>query len=227
MEPEGSLPHYNSPPPVPILSQINTVHTLHPTSWKSILILPSPLRLGLPSDLFPSGFRTKSLYTPLLYPIRATRSDHLIGLDLITRTIFGEQYRSLSSSLCSFLHSPLTSYHLGPNILLNTLFSNILSLRSSLNVSDHYSTNYTENMGICICTEHRNCMHCERLKKKLQFVHSATLSRRFLFSKWNAVRFQCNAIYGGKQGATFLLRITWNSEKFKAIRCTYLEMNCI
>jgi hypothetical protein len=26
-------------------------------------------------------------------------------LDLITRTIFGEQYRSVSSSLCSFLHS--------------------------------------------------------------------------------------------------------------------------
>jgi hypothetical protein len=25
---------------------------------------------------------------------------------LITRTIFGEQYRSLSSSLCNFLHSP-------------------------------------------------------------------------------------------------------------------------
>ena len=54
----------------------------------------------------------------------------------------GEQYRSLSSSLCSFLHSPVTSSLLGPNILPNTLFSNTLSLRSSLNVSDQVSHPY-------------------------------------------------------------------------------------
>ena len=44
----------------------------HPTSWRSILILFSYLRLGLPSCLFPSGFPTKTLYTALLFPIRAT-----------------------------------------------------------------------------------------------------------------------------------------------------------
>ena len=38
----------------------------HPTSWKSILTLSSHLRLRLPSGLFPSGFRTKTLYTPRL-----------------------------------------------------------------------------------------------------------------------------------------------------------------
>ena len=37
----------------------------HPTSWRSILILSTHLRLGLPSRLFPSGFPTKTLYTPL------------------------------------------------------------------------------------------------------------------------------------------------------------------
>jgi len=58
-------------------------------------------------------------------------------LDLINWTTLVEQYRSLSSSLFSFLHSPVTSSLLGPNILLNTLLSNTLSLRSSLNVSDH------------------------------------------------------------------------------------------
>ena len=57
--------------------------TLHPTFWRSILIFSSHLRLGLPSGLFPSGFPTKTLYTPLLYPIRATFSAHLILLDFI------------------------------------------------------------------------------------------------------------------------------------------------
>ena len=36
----------------------------HPTSWRSILILSTHQRLGLPSGLFPSGFPTKTLYTP-------------------------------------------------------------------------------------------------------------------------------------------------------------------
>jgi hypothetical protein len=35
-------------------------------------------------------------------------------------------------ALCSFLHSPVTSFPLGPNILLNTLFSNTLSQSSPL-----------------------------------------------------------------------------------------------
>ena len=68
-------------------------------------------------------------------PIPAT----CIILDSITQTIMGEQYRSLSSSLCSFLHSPVTSTLLGPNILLSTLFSNTLSLCSTLIVSDQVS----------------------------------------------------------------------------------------
>jgi len=77
-----------------------------------------------------------SLYVPLLSPIRATCPAHPILLDLITGIILGELYRSLSSSLCSFLHSPVNSSLLGPDTFLSTRFSNTLVLRSSLNVSD-------------------------------------------------------------------------------------------
>ena len=121
--------HYHihkCPPLVPILSKLDPVHI--PTSYflKIHLNMSSHLRLGLPSGLFPSAFPTKTLYTRLLSPIRATCTAHLILLDFTSRTIFGEQCRSLSSSLCSFLHSLVTSSLFGPNILLNTLFSNTL-----------------------------------------------------------------------------------------------------
>jgi len=44
-----------------------------------------------------------------LSSIRATCTANLFILDFFTQTTFGEQYRSLSSALCSFLHSPVTS----------------------------------------------------------------------------------------------------------------------
>ena len=88
----------------------------HPTYWRCILILSSYLHLGLPSGLFPSGFPTEILYMPLPSPICATCPAHLI-LDLITWTLLGEKYRSLSSTLCSFLHSSVTSSLVGRNMI--------------------------------------------------------------------------------------------------------------
>ena len=129
-------------PPVPIPNHIDPVHT--PTSYILTIhfniILPSTP--GSPSVLFPSVFPTKALYTSFLSPIPATRPDRLIFLDFIARKILGEQYRSFCSSLSSFLYSPVTSSLLDPNILLSTLFSNTLSLDSSLNVSDQVSHPY-------------------------------------------------------------------------------------
>ena len=51
-------------------------------------------------------------------PLRATYLAYLILVDFITRTILGEEYRSLSSSLCIFFpHSSVTSSLLGPLIV--------------------------------------------------------------------------------------------------------------
>ena len=54
----------------PSLSWASPVQSIysHPTSWRSIPILSTHLRLGLPSGLFPSGFPTKTLYTPSPHP---------------------------------------------------------------------------------------------------------------------------------------------------------------
>jgi len=86
----------------------------------------------------------------LLSPICAICPVHLILLDFITRTTLGEEYRSLSSSLCSFLKSPVTSSLIDQNILLNTLFLNTLSLRSSLNVRDQVSHPYKTTCKIIV-----------------------------------------------------------------------------
>ena len=115
--------HYRThkrPPAVSILGQPNPVHI--PTSH----LLEIHLCLGLPSGLFPSGFPTKTLYTPLSSPIRATCPAHLILLDFIIRTILGEEYISFSYSFCNLLHSPVTS-----SLLVYTLHIIICGLPSS------------------------------------------------------------------------------------------------
>jgi len=92
---------HRCPPPGPILSQLDPVHSPTSNFLKTHLNLSSHLLLGLPSGIFPSGFPTKAPYVPLLSPIRVTCPAHLIILDFITRTILGEEYRSLSCSLFS------------------------------------------------------------------------------------------------------------------------------
>ena len=145
--------HYRThkhPPPVSILDQPNPVHipTSHLLEIHPNIIHPSMPRS--PQWSLSLQFPTKTLYTPLSSPIRATCPAHLILLDFITRTILCEEYKSFSSSLCNLFHSPVTSSLLGPNILLNTIFSNTLSFLSSLNVSDQASHPYKTRGKIII-----------------------------------------------------------------------------
>jgi hypothetical protein len=147
MEPEGSLMSSQVRATCFYSNPDQSTPCPPPTSWRAILILSSYLRPCLPSGLFPSGLPTKTLCTALPSPIRATFPAHLI-LDLFTQIIFGEEYRLCSSS-CSFLHSPVTSSLLGPNILPSTLFSNTLGLRFSLIVSYQFPHTY-KTTGIII-----------------------------------------------------------------------------
>ena len=155
---------HKCPPPVPILREINPVHA--PTSHflKTHLIIIFPPATESPKWSLSLWFPHQKPHTLLLFPISATCPVHLIILDLITRTIFGEQYRSPSSSLCSVLHSPFTSSLLGSNIILNTLFSNNLIIRSFLNFSDQVSHPYKTTRKIVFL----NILIFKSLDRKLE-----------------------------------------------------------
>jgi hypothetical protein len=121
---------HKSPPLFPILRQINPVHITPSYLYKIHLILSTHLRLGL----LPSGFPTKILYT--------FSAPHIL-LHLIILIILDEEYKLWSSSLCSFHKPTVTSSLFSSNILLSTLFSNTLSLSSSL-MSETRSHSHTE-----------------------------------------------------------------------------------
>jgi len=159
MEPKVSLPH----------SQVPTICPYPGPEWSS----PCPtyhflkIHLNIILPTMPGSSKwSPSLRFPYQNPVYTSPLPHTcyILLDLITRTIPGEGYRSLRSSLCSALHLPVTSSLLGPNILLSNLFSYTLSLRSSLSVSDQVLHPYKTRGKIIARTE----LSCEKLQYGIQ-----------------------------------------------------------
>jgi hypothetical protein len=136
--------HYRThkcPPTVPILSQPHPVPTTPSHFLKIHLNIVLPSMSGSPQWSLSLRFPDQNPVHTSSLPHTRHMPRHLI-LDFTTRTILGQEYRSLSSSLCNFRHFRVISSLFGPNTLLNTLFSNTLSLRSSLNVSDQVSHPY-------------------------------------------------------------------------------------
>jgi len=130
---------HNSLPPIPILRQMNLVHSC-PHYFSNIIssiVIPSTPKSSEWS--LPFGYSDQNFVCiyHLSHPCYIPSPFNL--LDLITLIIFDEAYMLRSSSLCSLLQSPTTSSLLGPNILLSTLFSNTLILCSSFSVKEQVS----------------------------------------------------------------------------------------
>ena len=138
-----------------LIKKFPAFHGVHIPTSHLLEIHPNIIHPSTPSSpqWSPSlWFPQQDPIHPLSSPILSTCPAHLILLDFITRTILGEEYKSFSSSLCSLLHSPVTSSFLGPNILLNTMFSNTLSFLSSRNVIDQVSHPYKTTDKIIVRT---------------------------------------------------------------------------
>jgi len=108
MELEGSLPHsqVSATCPCPEPDQSSQCHPLsHFLKIRLSIILPSTP--GSSKCFLSLRFLYENPVSPLLLPIRATCPAQLI-LDVITRPIFGEQYRSVLYHKRDFLTSGAT-----------------------------------------------------------------------------------------------------------------------
>ena len=137
MEPEVSFPHSHLPAtcPYPESDQSSLCSPSHSLNIHLNIILPSTSgssKWSLSLRFSHQNLVHTSPLPHMCYMCRPSHSSRFYHMNNI----------GWSFSLRSFLHSLVTSFLLDPNILLNILFSNTLSLRSSLNVRHQVSHPY-------------------------------------------------------------------------------------
>ena len=140
MEPGSSLPHLQVAAACPY-SEPHQYRLCPPSHFLKIHLNIIPSTRGSSKWYFSFNYHHQILYTPLHSPINSTCLIHLMH-GSFTRTVLGRSTDNLGFSLCSFFRSPVTSFLVGPNILRSTVFSNKLSLRSSLILNDQFSHPY-------------------------------------------------------------------------------------
>jgi hypothetical protein len=104
-------------------------------------MLSTRLYLGLPSGLFPMTFLPKIHTRSSSHPFAPLEPPHHFPR-LFHSNYNWRMWKSLSCSLCTSVHPPVTSSVFGQNILLSDLVSNTLSLGSSRKVRDQVSYLY-------------------------------------------------------------------------------------
>jgi hypothetical protein len=178
---EGSYPVHRSVPLHPILTQFNPSHIM---SVRSILILPSHLRLGLQRDLLLWGFQAKPLYTLLSSVVRVTWFKYHNNI-------------SRSSSLCNFPN-------LGPNVLLSTPFSDTLSLCSSISMRDRILNLHrkTGKVNVKVKVKLFLCLTKYHAMKTHSLLNLASRHDNVLRVEVQLHAFLSSALYGGEWPAS-------------------------
>jgi hypothetical protein len=117
-------------------SFVNLKHPHH-ISVRSILILYFHLCVGLLSGLFLSGLQTRTIHVYLISRTRPVCPTYLILPDFSTLIMSGSVTRTnYGASHGSFSHSPVIHLSLVQFSVVRTLFSNTLTLCSSLSMTD-------------------------------------------------------------------------------------------
>lgn len=131
MELEDILQCHKSQPSLPILDEINAVHVLLPTYWRSVLILPFQIFLWVSSGHFLSGFSTKTLYA---FHLSVSYVPHILPLPVFLICHWHDicwELQSTKVPMTRVIQFPPSFFLLNRSIPLSDLFLDALCLCSS------------------------------------------------------------------------------------------------